>query len=144
METLNKNRNIIKLCLLVFAMASYKGVAQSPYEKQLIGTWEIQGTLMGDNGEGWLAPHKQANPDCKPNHSVFTEEHVAKEVRYNQDCEAKENTFEWELNGDTLTLSKGDRSINWLIHSIEDDKMTVGVQVRPKSENRMYVVYKKQ
>lgn len=138
--------NILKqttFVLTALMLFSCNGNAQNDNEKALIGTWEIQGILMGDDGEGTLMPHRQANPDCELDHSVFVADNTAKEVKYNKSCEAKETTFDWKLEENLLTLTKGDRSINWLIHSIEDDKMTVGVQTRPDSENRMYVVYQK-
>ena len=129
------------LALIALMLFSCNGNAQN--EKVLIGTWEIQGTLMGDNGEGWLVPHKQANPDCTADHTVFTADHIAKEVKHNKSCEANETTFDWKLDDSLLTLTKDERSINWLIHSIENGKMIVGVQTRPGSKNRMYVVYQK-
>jgi len=134
--------NILKqttLALTTLMLFSCNGNAQN----ELIGTWEIQGILLGDDGEGALMPHRQANPDCEADHTVFTADHTAKEVKHNKSCEANETTFDWELEDNLLTLTKEERSINWLIHSIENGKMTVGVQTRPGSENRMYVVYQK-
>lgn len=136
--------NILKqttLALTTLMLFSCNGNAQS--EKALIGTWEIQGILLGDDGEGSLMPHQQDNPDCETDHSVFTADRTAKEVKHNKSCEANETTFDWKLEDNFLTLTKGERSINWLIHSIEDGKMTVGVQMRPDSDKRMYVVYQK-
>lgn len=127
--------------LAVVLLFSCNGKAQS--EKEIIGVWDLQGNLMGDNGEGWLMPHKQANPDCEADHTVFAEDNTATEVRYNKNCDAKEKSFSWKREGDHLILTSGERSIDWHIHSIEGDKMTVGIQMRPNSENRMYVVYKK-
>lgn len=143
MKTFKVNFYTTHLFVLVILFFSFKTNAQAQFEKALIGTWEIQGTLMGDNGEGWLAPHKQADASCEPDHSIFSEDYQAKEIRYGKGCVAKENTFTWEIEGDILTLSKGERKITWLIHSIEDDKMIVGVQARPGTKNRMYVEYKK-
>ncbi|MAP80993.1 MAG: hypothetical protein CL526_07875 [Aequorivita sp.] len=128
--------------LVVGILFSCNGKAQN--EQELIGTWEIQGTLMGDNGEGWLMPHNQANPDCEADHTVFAEDNTASEVRYNKNCDAKEKSFSWKREGDHIILTSGDRTVDWLIHSIEGDKMTVGVQMRPNAKNRMYAVYKKQ
>ena len=88
-------------------------------------------------------PHKPANLNCETDYSVFTDDHIAKEVRYNKSCETSENTFRWKLDANIITLYKGERSIKWLIHSIESGKMILGVKVRPGSEKRMYVVYKK-
>ena len=136
--------NILKqttLALTALMLFCCNGNAQS--EKALIATWEIQGILLCDDGEGALMPHRQDNPDCKADHNVFTTDHTAKEVKHNKSCEATETTFDWKLEDNFLTLTKGERSINWLIHSIENDKMTVGVQMRPDSEKRMYVVYQK-
>lgn len=111
--------------------------------EDLVGTWEIQGTLMGDDGSGMLLPHKHASEDCK-NHSVFMENNQGKEVRYQENCEAKEQEFSWSLEADSLTLTRGERSITWHILSLEDNTMKIGVQLRPDSEKRMYVVYEKQ
>lgn len=131
---------MLTLCSGVF---SPKAFAQDIGKEALMGTWEMEGTLMGDNGEGWLLPHKQANPDCEVDYNVFTEDYISKEVRYNKNCEANENIFNWRLEGNILTLTKDEQEINGLIHSIGDDKMTIGVQIRPGSEERMYIVYKK-
>ncbi len=77
---------------------------------------------------------------CSKKHeSNVTEE----EEEMQLELRADETTFDWKLEDDLLTLTKGERSINWLIHSIEDNKMTVGVQMRPDSDKRMYVVYQK-
>lgn len=138
--------NILKqitLTLTTLMLFSCYGNAQNTNEKAFIGTWEIQGVLLGDDSEGALMPHRQDNPDCEADHSVFTADHTAKEVKHNKSCEANETTFDWKLEDNLLTLTKGERSVNWLIHSIEDGKMTVGVQMRPDSDKRMYVVYQK-
>lgn|SRR5690606_20177851 len=140
----------IQNCFFAFCLfglglfTSCNGNAQSEIEKALVGTWELQGNLMGDDGEGFLLSHKPANPECEADHSVFAEDYTAKEVRYNASCQANENAFSWKLDDNLLTLTKGEQRISWLIHSIEGGKMTVGVPVRPDSEKRMYVVYKKQ
>lgn len=143
MKNFRKNIYTKSFLVMLLLLLTCKTNAQEQFEKALIGTWEIQGTLMGDNGEGWLAPHKQADASCEPDHSLFSEDYQAKEVRYGKGCVAKENNFSWKLEGNVLTLSKGERKINWLIHSIEGDKMIVGVQARPGAKNRMYLEYKK-
>lgn len=131
------------LCAISIILLNSPVFAQKIDETKLSGVWEVEGTLMGDNGEGWLMPHKQSAPDCGKDHTVFMEDHTAKEVKYREGCESRESTFEWKLDGDTLTLTKGERSIIWHILSLEDGTLKVGVQVRPDSDNRMYVVYKK-
>lgn len=128
--------------ILAFCMYIVPTFAQDTYNEAIIGIWEIQGTLMGDDGSGWLMPHKHTSDDCK-DHTAFAEDLTAKEVKHNSNCEANERIFGWKLDGNVLTLTKDERSIKWHIKSIEDGKMTVGVQVRPDSENRMYVVFEK-
>lgn len=143
MENFKKKPYLVSYFLIAFTLFSCSENAQTQIEKSLIGTWDIHGTLIGENGEGWLLPHNQANPDCEVDYNVFTEDYISKEVRYNKNCEANENIFNWRLEGNILTLTKDEREINGLIHSIGDDKMTIGVQIRPGSEERMYIVYKK-
>lgn len=29
----------------------------------LVGTWEVEGSIMGERGEGWVMPHKHSAPD---------------------------------------------------------------------------------
>ncbi|MCE7054704.1 lipocalin family protein [Algoriphagus sp. AGSA1] len=136
--------NKILLSIIGMALCCGFALAQSPtiQPEDLIGSWEKEGTLMGDNGTGWLNPHKHASEDCK-DHTVFMEGNKAKEVKNNEACEASEREFSWQLEGDSLTLTMGERSIVWHILSIEGDTMKVGVQLRADSEHRMYVVYKK-
>mgnify|MGYP001167108842 CR=1 FL=1 len=138
--------NIFKTTVLfitVLLLWSPGAPAQVIDEAALTGAWELEGNMMGDDGEGWLLPHKHSEPDCGKDHTVFAEDHTAKEVKYNPNCEPSENTFEWMLDGETLTLTKGERSIQWHILSLEDGTLKVGVQLRPDSDNRLYVVYKK-
>lgn len=118
--------------------------AQNMDKEAIIGTWETAGTIMGDNGEGWVMPHKHSAPDCGKDHTAFFPNGSGKEVKYNADCEPIEQTFQWKLEGAELKLSRGDRSITWHILSLEGDQLKVGVQVRPNSEHRMYVAYNKQ
>lgn len=131
------------LFVIGLLISSSMTFAQTIDEETLIGEWEIEGTLMGDDGEGWLAPHKQSAPDCGEDHTVFAEDHTAKEVKYAESCDTKENEFKWKLDGDTLILSKGERSVTWHILSLEDGTLKIGVQMRADSDNRMYVVYKR-
>lgn len=138
-----KTKYIMLSLTMAFCMFFVPALAKDIDKEDIIGTWDIQGTLVGDDGEGILLPHKQANPECEANHTVFSKSHTAKEVRYNTSCEITENAFDWKLQGNILTLTSGERSINWFIQSVDDGTMTVGVQVRPDSERRMYVVYKK-
>lgn len=120
------------------------GFAQNMDKEAIIGTWETAGTIMGDNGEGWVMPHKHSAPDCGKDHTVFFPDGNGREVKYTAGCETVEQTFQWELEGAELKLSRGDRSITWHILSLEGDQLKVGVQVRPNSEHRMYVAYNKQ
>ncbi|WP_086477620.1 lipocalin family protein [Arenibacter amylolyticus] len=131
---------------LIFAngltIAQYK--ENIPLKDLLLGKWEVQGTIMGEDGNGWVVPHSHSNKECGLDHSEFNEDHTVTEVTYTSDCETKERVFEWSIEDeDTLTLSSGDRSINWHILSIEDTIMKVGLQLNPYSERRMYVSYKK-
>jgi hypothetical protein len=139
-------KNKLKTTLLLMTallLWSPGALAQIIDEAALAGAWEIEGTLMGDDGEGWLMPHKHSAPDCGKDHTFFAEDHTAKEVKYKPNCEPSENSFEWKLDGDTLVLTKGERSIQWHILSLEDGSLKVGIQLRPNSDHRMYVVYKK-
>lgn len=131
------------LFLATLLLWNVKAFTQTVSEESVLGTWNIQGTLMGDDGAGWLMPHKQANPDCEADHTVFSKDHTAKEVKYNSSCEAKENAYDWKLENNVLTLIKGERTMTGHIKSIEDGTMTVGISISPNSEKRMYVVYKK-
>ncbi|WP_460538530.1 lipocalin family protein [Echinicola sediminis] len=137
-----KTKQLISSLMLILCVCTVPAFAQNIDERDIIGTWEIQGTLMGDDGSGALLPHKNVSPDCK-DYSVFLDDHSGKDVRHKQDCEAREQEFSWEINGDVLTLSRGERSIEWHIANIEEDILTVGVQMRADSEKRMYVEYKK-
>ena len=140
MNAYNKTTYTILVMVLLCQMAWAQNTAvQIP---DLIGTWEIQGTLMGDDGSGWLMPHKHASETCK-DHSVFLENNKGKEVKYDESCEASGQDFSWSLEDGSLTLTRGERSITWHILSLEDNTMKVGVQLQPDSERRMYVVYKK-
>jgi len=138
-----KMKTVTYSLLLLFSILTAPVLAQEIEKETLIGTWEIRGTLMGDDGTGWLLPHKQANLDCGADHTLFSADHTAKEVKYNGDCASGETALEWKLDDNILTLTKGERSIRWHIKSIEEGKMIVGVQVRLDSENKMYVVYHK-
>lgn len=128
MKTIKTQLFTLLLLTLSLFMACNSN-AQSESENALIGTWEKQSNLKSD--------------DCETDHSVFAADHTAKEIRYDKNCQAKENTFNWKLDDNLLTLTKGEKSVNWLIQSIDENEMTVGVQMRPGSENRMYVIYKK-
>ena len=141
-KKLMKSNYLMLYLMLSFCICIASAFAQSIDEKDIIGNWEVQGTLMGDDGSGALLPHKNVSPDCK-DYSVFLDDYSGKDVRHKQDCEAREQEFSWEINDDVLTLSRGERSIKWHIASIEENTMTVGVQLKPDSENRMYVQYKK-
>jgi len=109
----------------------------------ITGLWEIEGAIMGEPESGWVMPHKQAAPDCDKDYSFFAENHTGRDVKYNQDCETTEITFDWKLEGNQLTLTGDNRSIVWHIVSLKDDVLRVGIQPRPDSENKMYVSYKK-
>ncbi|WP_297337891.1 lipocalin family protein [Algoriphagus sp.] len=140
-----KTRTILSaflICLGLVAWSSFS-LAQRISEESIFGVWEVEGTILGDNGEGFVLPHKHSAPDCGKDHTQFTEEFTAKDVKYKEDCSPVENEFSWKLEENTLTLTKGERSVQWHILSIEDGQMKVGIQVRPDSENRMYVSYKK-
>ncbi|WPR75425.1 lipocalin family protein [Algoriphagus sp. NG3] len=139
---MTKSKQLLSSLMLSFCICIASAFGQSIDEKDIIGNWEIQGTLMGEDGSGALLPHKNVSPDCK-DYSVFLDDYSGKDVRHKQDCEAREQEFSWEINDDVLTLSRGERSIKWHIASIEENTMTVGVQLKPDSENRMYVQYKK-
>lgn len=109
----------------------------------LVGMWEVEGNIMGEGGEGWVMPHKHSAPDCGNDHTIFEEGNTAKEVKYSEECSEKINTFKWELNGNTLLLSRGESTIQWHILHLDENSMRVGVQFRPNSERRMYVAYKR-
>ena len=130
--------------VLILLLFTQKGISQELNDTALFGTWEIQGTLMGENGEGWLAPHNHAGVNCEKDYSQFSENYEAKDVRYDKDCKAITSTISWKLDGNTLILTKEKQKINWLIHSLTVGKMVVGIPIRPGSDKRMYVVYKKQ
>jgi len=89
-------------------------------------------------------PHKHSAPDCGKDHTVFSADGNAKEVKYTSTCEPKEQILQWELEGSKLVLSKRERRITWHLLSLENGQLKVGIQMRPDSEHRMYVAYKKQ
>ena len=138
-----KTKSITLSIVLLFSVCVSAVFAKEIKKDDLIGRWDIQGSLMGDDGTGWLLPHKPANPDCEADHTIFYDNNTSEEVYHDKDCKASENVFEWKLNGNILTLTKGERNVKWHIKSFEEGKMIIGVQVRPNSENLMYVVYKK-
>ncbi|GGD99809.1 lipocalin family protein [Planktosalinus lacus] len=140
-----KNNNFKTTFLFITALLlwSHAATSQTIDEAMLTGAWELEGNIMGDDGEGWVMPHKHSAPDCGKDHTFFAEDHTAKEVKYTANCAPSENTFTWQLDGDTLTLTKGERSIQWHVLSLKDDTLKVGVQLRPDSDHRLYVVYKK-
>ena len=119
-------------------------MAQNIDKETLTGTWVVEGTIMGDNSEGWEMPHKHSAPDCAKDHAVFSSDGNSKEVKYTSTCEPIEQIFQCELEGSKLILSKGDKSITWHLLSLEDNQLKVGGQMRPNSERRMYVAYRKQ
>lgn len=135
-----KTTFLFAVILLLICPATF---AQTIDEASLTGAWELEGNVMGDDGEGWVLPHKHSAPDCGKDHTFFAEDYTAKEVKYAEGCAPIETSFEWKLEGDTLTLTKGERSIQWHILSLEDGTLKVGVQLRPDSDNRLYVVYKR-
>lgn len=137
------NRPVRLMAAVVLLLFSFEGNAQTKNETTLIGTWELRGTLLGDDGAGALLPHKSSNPDCQVDYTVFDEDYSSKEVRFDASCASIENTFNWSLEGNNLTLTKGNRSIDWLIHSLSAEKLIVGVRMRPDAEKRMFVVYEK-
>lgn len=109
----------------------------------LVGAWEIEGVFMGEGDNGWVLPHKQSAPDCGQDHSVFRTDHTGGEITFDENCNPIEKSFRWKLEGNTLTLERGGRSIKWHIQSLQEKSLRVGVQVRPDSESRVYVVYNK-
>ncbi|PKD19449.1 hypothetical protein APR41_15935 [Salegentibacter salinarum] len=135
--------HIILLLTLNCWLTSYTSFSQTLDKETILGTWDIQGNLMGENGKGWLIPHKQSNADCLPDHTVFTKNHMAREVKYNKSCQERENTFNWTLNEGIITLSKGERSIKWHIEDMKNGKMTIGVPIHPGAEKKLYLLYKK-
>lgn len=140
-------KNILYSALLIaicISLSNYTALAQNIDKEALTGTWVVEGTIMGDNGEGWVMPHKHSAPDCAKDHTVFSSDGNSKEVKYTSTCEPIEQIFQWELEGSKLILSKGDKSITWHLLSLEDNQLKVGVQMRPNSERRMYVAYRKQ
>lgn len=139
--------NLLHTVLLLITciwLSNHKVWAQHIDKEALIGIWEIEGTLMGDNGKGWVMPHKHSAPDCGKDHTVFSADGNAKEVKYTSTCEPKEQILQWELEGSKLVLSKRERRITWHLLSLENGQLKVGIQMRPDSEHRMYVAYKKQ
>ncbi|WP_417200680.1 lipocalin family protein [Bizionia sp.] len=128
------------IILFVVAFTSFTVASQ---ELDPTGTWEKVGTPMGEDGTGWILPHKQSASNCGKDHSVFFADQTGQEVTYKEPCESKVRTFNWRLEGNLLTLSRGDRYVIWQIKSIEDDTMVVGIAPKPGSENLMYAVYKK-
>lgn len=139
-------KSILKTVFLfttTLLLANPATFAQTIEEASLIGAWDLEGNLMGDDGEGWTLPHKHSAPDCGKDHTFFAEDHTAKEVKYTQGCTPVETAFQWKLDGDTLILTKGERSMQWHILSLEDGTLKVGVQLKPDSDKRMYVVYKR-
>lgn len=137
-----KLKLFIQSLILVLCTCSWPVFGQSIDEKDFFGTWEIQGTLMGDDGKGWLLPHKNASPNCK-DYTIFLSDHTGKEIKFQEGCEIGEQDFLWEINEDQLVLTRGERTIIFHIASLEEDVLTVGVQLRANSENRMYVKYKR-
>lgn len=109
----------------------------------LYGIWESEGTIMGKDGEGWVMPHKHSAPDCGKDHTIFEEDNTAKEVNYSEECAEKVKPFDWELDGETLLLTRGESTIKWHILHLDENTMRVGVQFRPNSEHKMYVAYKR-
>ena len=118
-------------------------VAQSITAAALAGSWEIEGTIMGDEGDGWVLPHKHSAPDCGKDYTLFLKDHTAKEIKYADNCNAIENEFTWKLDGNTLALTKGERKLLWHILSNENGRLKVGIQPLPGSANRIYMVYRK-
>lgn len=132
--------HIILLLALNCWLISYTPFFQTVDKEPILGTWDIQGNLMGKNGKGWLIPYKQPNADCQPDHTVFTKNYKATEVKYNKSCQKRETTFNWSLKDRIITLNKGDRSIKWHIKDIKNGKMTIGIPIHPGSEKN-YTCY---
>lgn len=128
---------------LILLIAICTSVTLTAQEYNITGVWEKEGTPMGEDGTGWVMPHKHSAPDCGKDHSVFNADNTGKEVKYNENCETSASDFKWSLEGNVLTFTKGERSVNWHIKSIEDGTMTMGVKPRPNSENLMYVIFKR-
>lgn len=122
-------------------LMSHTAFAQNISEEDIMGTWEKAGVIMGKNGEGWVMPHKHTAPDCGEDHTVFFPDGNGKEVTYNKNCEPVEKPFVWKLENSQLRLSKEEKNITWHLLSLEDNQLKVGIQIRPNSERRMYVVY---
>lgn len=111
---------------------------------KLTGVWEIEGTLMGDNGEGWLMPHKPKNPECETkDHVVFKEGGEAFEVFYSSECAENRKEYDWKLDENQIILSKSDVSKPMLLHKVDGDQLILGLRPRPGSDKWMYVRYKK-
>ncbi|MBR9855898.1 MAG: hypothetical protein GYB37_15195 [Algicola sp.] len=139
----NTLHTIILLAICIW-FGSYTVFAQNMDKDVLIGTWETAGTIMGDNGEGWIMPHKHSAPDCGNDHTVFFADGNGKEVKYNTNCEPIEQPFQWKFEGSKVMLSRGEKNIAWHILSLEDNQLKVGIQIRSNSEYKMYVAYNKQ
>ncbi|WP_206073997.1 lipocalin family protein [Marixanthomonas spongiae] len=127
------------LALILFATATAFG--QTVNAETLIGTWELKGTLMGNDGSGWVLPHKHSAPDCGKDHTQFSINNQGKELTYHQNCDVNEKPFQWHLEGNTLTLSRGEKTVLWHILSLENGRLKVGVQTHPDATNKMYVMY---
>lgn len=139
MKTINLYHTLASV-LFIWLM-SHTAFAQNISKETIMGTWEKAGTIMGKNGEGWVMPHKHSAPDCGKDHTVFFPDGNGKEVTYSMDCEPVEKPFMWKLENSQLRLSKGERNITWHLLGLEDNQLKVGIQIRPDSERRMYVVY---
>jgi len=75
-------------------------------------------------------------------HSVFKVDYAIKEIRYNKKYIINKNICNWKLDDNILTLTKSETKINWLIHAIEEHKMTDGVQMHSRKKKDECGIYK--
>src|SRR5690554_7475642 len=93
---------------------------------------------MGDNGEGWLMPHKPKNPDCETkDHVVFKEGGKAFEVFYSSECAENRKEYDWKLDENQIILSKSDVSKPMLLHKVDGDQLILGLRPRDRKSTRL-------
>lgn len=134
---------IQSLCILLLTVAGLQAQENTAQTDLLVGVWEVQGTEMGEGESAWVMPHKH-KPDCEKDHTRFEADMTGTDFRYKADCQTNERNFSWTVEGDRLILTSGEQTMEWHLRSLSESSMTVGIPMRPGSENRMYVVYNKQ
>src|SRR5690606_29843143 len=95
----------------------------------IIGTWELSKSGGIYEGQEILFDYEHEAPQCGKDHFIISGNSNGKAVYFyldfDDECEKEEESFNWNLNGDQLTISEGGEQYTFTVMTLNSTTLKI-------------------